>query len=88
MASIAADMANDTGGEVLLLGTVILPMPDLTAVLTSLILIISECAVQGRKFAQLVTLELILPFRNRRSLGEHVSMNDEDVGGEGNLPSR
>lgn len=42
-------------------------MANLTAILASLILVIAEGAVKGGKFTELVTLKLILPFRNRRS---------------------
>lgn len=62
MASISANTADDVGGEVALLGAVVLSVANLTAVLTGLVLVISEGTVEGGKFSQLVSLELVLTF--------------------------
>jgi hypothetical protein len=70
MAGVTADTADDVGSEVLLLGTVVLAMSDLAAVLAGLVLIIAQGAVQGSKLTQLVALELVLALRNRRSLDD------------------
>jgi len=66
MAGVAANAADDTSSEVLLLGTVIFAMSDLAAVLACLVLVIAKSSVQGGELAQLVPLQLILPFGNRR----------------------
>jgi len=66
--SIATDATDDAGSVVLLLGTVKFAMADLAAVLASLVLIVTQCPVQGRELTELVTLELILPFRYGSSL--------------------
>jgi hypothetical protein len=74
MASIATDATDDVGGEVALLGTVVLAMSDLAAVLTSLIFIITEGTVESSQLAQLVSLEFVLAFGNRGSLLSVVSV--------------
>jgi hypothetical protein len=66
--SIAANTANDVGGEVLPLGTVVLAVADLAAVLASLVFIVTQSTVQSRQFAELVPLQLILALRNGCSL--------------------
>lgn len=68
MASVATDSADDAGGVVLLLGAVVLAMSDLTTVLASLVLVVTERAVQSSKLTELVTLELILAFGDGSSL--------------------
>jgi hypothetical protein len=72
MASIAADSADDVGCEVLLLRAIVLAMSDLSAVLASLVLIITECTVQGGELTKLVALELVLSFWNGSSLRTNV----------------
>lgn len=66
--SVATDSADDVCGEVALLGAVVLPVADLATILASLVLVVTERTVKSRKLSQLVTLELVLAFRNRRSL--------------------
>lgn len=68
MSRIAANTTDDTGSIVLTLGTVVLAVANLAAVLTSLILIVSESTIECSKFSQLITLQLVLTFRNRRRL--------------------
>lgn len=68
MAGVTTDTADDVGREVLLLRTVVLAMTDLAAVLACLVLVVTQGTVQGSKLTQLVTLELVLAFRNRCSL--------------------
>lgn len=68
MPSIATNSADDVCGEVALLRAVVLPVADLATVLASLVLVITECTVKGRKLTQLITLKLVLAFRNRSSL--------------------
>jgi hypothetical protein len=68
VAGIAADTADNVGGEVLPLGTIVLAVPDLATVLACLVLVVTESPVQGGKLAQLVALELILAFGDRRGL--------------------
>jgi hypothetical protein len=47
VASIATDAANDASSEVLTLGTIKLAMTDLTAILASLILVVSKGTVES-----------------------------------------
>ena len=68
MSCIAANTADDVGSEVLLLRTVIFTMTDLSTVLTSLVLIITQCSVEGGKFTELVPLQFVLAFRDGGSL--------------------
>ena len=68
VASVSADTTNNVGSEVTLLWAVVLPVADLTTVLAGLVLIVAESTVKSSKLTQLVTLELILPFWNGRSL--------------------
>ena len=44
-------------------------MTDLAAVLTGLIFVVTESTVERGKLAQLVSLELVLAFGDRSSLG-------------------
>lgn len=66
--SVATDSADDVCSEVALLRAVVLPVADLTTVLASLVLVVTERTVKGRKLTQLVALKLVLAFRNRCSL--------------------
>jgi hypothetical protein len=68
VASVTADTADDVGSVVLLLRAIILAMTDLATVLASLVLIVTEGAVQSGKLTKLVTLELVLSFWNGGSL--------------------
>jgi hypothetical protein len=70
MTSITADATDDVCCKVALLGTIVLAMAYLTAVLASLIFIITERSVESSELTKLVSLELILAFRNRSSLHE------------------
>jgi len=60
MTGVTADTTNDVRSVVLLLGTVILAMANLTTVLAGLVLVITQSSVQGSEFTKLVTLELVL----------------------------
>ena len=66
--SVTADTTDDVGCEVALFGTIVLAVADLTAVLASLVLIVSEGTVEGGKLTELVALEFVLTFGNRSSL--------------------
>jgi hypothetical protein len=68
VASVAADTTNDIGSEVSLLGAIVFAMANLTTVLASLVLIITEGTVKGGEFTQLITLKLVLAFGNGCSL--------------------
>jgi hypothetical protein len=48
--SIATDTTNDISGEVTLLGTVVFAMTNLTTVLASLVLVVSEGTVESGEF--------------------------------------
>lgn len=65
---VTADATDDAGSVVLLLRTVVLAMTDLTTVLASLVLVVSERTVECGEFSELVSLEFVLAFRNRCSL--------------------
>jgi uncharacterized membrane protein len=67
--SISTDAADDTGGEVFGVRAVVFAVTDFAAVLTGLVFVVTECTVERGKLAQLVTLELVLAFRNRSGLG-------------------
>lgn len=47
MTSIATDTADDVGGEVALLGTIVLAMTNLSTVLASLILVVTKSTVES-----------------------------------------
>lgn len=68
MTSIATLATNDVGSEVALLGTVVFAVTDLTAILASLILVITKSTVESSKLTKLITLELILTFWDRGGL--------------------
>ena len=68
MTGVAADTADDVGSVVLLLGTVVLAVTNLPAVLACLVLVVTQGSVQRSKLAQLVTLELVLTLGNGGSL--------------------
>ena len=87
VASVAADTADDAGSKVLSLGTVVLAVADLAAVLAGLVLVVSQGSVQGGEFAQLVSLEFVLALGDRRGL-QHLVSARRDEGKRGVLPSR
>jgi hypothetical protein len=68
MTRLSTSTTDDACGEVLLLRTVVLPVANLAAVLTSLVLIVTKGSVEGGKLAELITLKFVLAFRNRSSL--------------------
>jgi len=57
-----ADTADDVSSEVALLGTLILPVTDVAAILADLILIVSEGSIEGSKFAELIAFVIVLAF--------------------------
>jgi hypothetical protein len=65
--SIATDTTNNVGGEITLFRTVVFAMADLTAVLASLVLIVTKCTVKRSQLSKLVPLEFVLSFRDRGS---------------------
>jgi hypothetical protein len=69
MAGVTADTADNASSVILLLGTVVLAMSNLSTVLACLVLVVAESSVQRSKLAQLVTLQLVLALGNGRSLG-------------------
>lgn len=72
--SVTADTTDDVGCEVALFGTIVLAVTDLTAVLASLVLIVTQGTVESSQLTQLVALELVLAFGDRSSL-ESVSLH-------------
>ena len=67
---IATNTTDDIGGEISLLWAVEFSMPYLSAVLTSLVLIVTKGTVQGCQFAKLIALKFVLAFRDRGGLHE------------------
>jgi hypothetical protein len=68
VACISTDTTDDVGREVALFWAVVLSVTNLTTVLASLVLIVSEGTVERCKLTKLVALELVLPFGNRGGL--------------------
>jgi hypothetical protein len=68
MTSVATDTANDVGSEILGVRAVILAMANFAAVLASLVLVVTKGTVEGGKFTQLVSLELVLALGDGGSL--------------------
>ena len=68
MSGAPADTADDVSSEVALLRTLILPVTDVAAVLTDLVLIISEGSIEGGKFAELIAFVIVLAFGCRSGL--------------------
>ena len=66
--STAADATDDVGGEVALLGAVVLAMTDAAAVLANLVLVVAKSTVEGGELAQLVTLVVVLTLGSRSCL--------------------
>jgi hypothetical protein len=64
MPSLTTDTTDDAGREVLFLGTVVLAMTNLTAVLAGLVLVVSKGTVESCKLTELVALEFVLAFGN------------------------
>jgi hypothetical protein len=71
MPGIATNTTDDVGSVVALLWAVVLPVSDLSTILTGLVLIVTKRAVEGGKLSQLVALKFILTFWNRGSLEIH-----------------
>jgi hypothetical protein len=68
MTCLSADSADDTSSVVLLLRAIIFAMSDLTTVLAGLVFVVTKGSVEGREFAKLIALKLVLTFGNRCSL--------------------
>ena len=62
MSGAPADTADDVSSEVALLRTLILPVTDVAAILTDLVLVVSEGSVEGSKFAELIAFVIVLAF--------------------------
>ena len=76
MSSAPADTADDVSSKVALLRALILPVTDVAAVLTDLVLIISKGPIKSGKLAKLVALVIVLAFRCRSGL---VSKNEPRI---------
>lgn len=63
MSGAPADTTDDVSSKVALLRALILPVTDVAAVLTDLILVVSKGSVKCGKFAKLITLVIVLAFR-------------------------
>jgi hypothetical protein len=81
MTGIATHTTNYVRGEVSLFRAVVFAVTNLTAILTSLVLIVTESTVESSKLTKLVALELVLAFWNGCSLyGILVYESQQDVG--------
>lgn len=68
MTGVTTHATDDVGGEITLLGTVVLAMTNLSTVLTTAVFIISQRSVEGGELSKLVALEFVLAFGDRSSL--------------------
>ena len=62
MPGAPANTADDVSSKVALLRTFILPVTDVAAILTDLVLIISKGSVESSEFAKLIALVVVLAF--------------------------
>lgn len=75
MAGVPADSADDVGGKVALIRTVVFAVTNFPTILACLVLIISQGTVECGKLTKLVTLKSVLTFGNRRSLNNESQHN-------------
>lgn len=68
MSSATTDTTYDVSGKVPLFRAVVFAMADAPAVLAYLVLVVAKGAVQGGKFAELITLVIVLAFWGGRGL--------------------
>jgi hypothetical protein len=62
MSGAPADTTDDVSSKVALLRALILPVTDVAAILTDLVLIVSKGSVESSKFAKLIAFVIILAF--------------------------
>lgn len=62
MSGAPANTADDVSSKVALLGTLILPVTDVAAILTDLIFIVSKGSIKGSEFAELIAFMIVLAF--------------------------
>ena len=62
MSGAPADTTDDVSSKVALLRTLILPVTDVAAILTDLVLIVSKGSIEGSKFAELIAFVIVLAF--------------------------
>ena len=62
MPGTPADTTDDVSSKVALLRAFILPVTDVAAILTNLVLVVSKGSVEGSKFAKLIAFMIILTF--------------------------
>jgi len=67
MTCVTADTTDDGGSVVALLRAIVFPVTDLTAVLTSLVLVITQSTIECSKLSKLITLQLVLALRDGSS---------------------
>ena len=60
MSGAPADTTDDVSSKVALLRALILPVTDVAAILTDLVLVVSKGSVESSKFAELITLVIVL----------------------------
>lgn len=60
MSSATANATDDVRGVVALFRAIVFAMANATTVLADLVFIVTECAVEGGKFTQLVPLVVVL----------------------------
>jgi hypothetical protein len=62
MSGRSTEMTDNVGGKVALLGTIILAMATVTAILAYLVLIVSQGTVKRSEFTKLASLVIVLAF--------------------------
>lgn len=78
MTSVATNTANNVGREVALLRTVVLAVANFSTILAGLVFVVAQSTVERGKLAELIALQLILSFWDRRGL--NMSVNAEGMG--------
>lgn len=68
MPSTPADVTDDVSCEILLFRTVVFTVSKTTAILTDLVFVVTQRAIQGCEFPKLVSLMVILTFGRGCSL--------------------
>lgn len=65
---VATNTTDDAGRVVLTLRAIVLAVTNLSAVLASLVLVVSQGTVESSQFSKLISLQFVLTFRNGSSL--------------------
>jgi lipopolysaccharide export LptBFGC system permease protein LptF len=77
MSGAPANTTDDISSKVALLRALILPVADVTTILTNLVFIVSKGSIESSKFAKLIAFVIILAFWRGSGL---ISKSEEGVG--------